>query len=240
MFIPLINDSHQRTNTVIVNKLDQLSPLSISKPPPSSYKDGEIKWTDVKQQFIYAIFGNQQYYKISTVYNLINTSLTPVEQTIALPPDTQHQNVLLTNINPLPIKTFSDIDGNFLAKYTVKPNSKLTINYEGYAILTTSSSNEYQNYMKNHFSKQKLYLLKTEDYWHLDSDNNMYNKINRTNPQTIYQFIIDNFDYDFERTKNPVIRLGAQKALINPLSSLCTEFTDTFIAVSRKSGFYSR
>ncbi|OGK20057.1 hypothetical protein A3C23_03730 [Candidatus Roizmanbacteria bacterium RIFCSPHIGHO2_02_FULL_37_13b] len=240
MFIPLINDSHQRTNTVIVNKLDQLSPLSISKPPPSSYKDGEIKWTDVKQQFIYAIFGNQQYYKISTVYNLINTSLTPVEQTIALPPDTQHQNVLLTSINPLPIKTFSDIDGNFLAKYTVKPNSKLTINYEGYAILTTSSSNEYQNYMKNHFSKQKLYLLKTEDYWHLDSDNNMYNKINRTNPQTIYQFIIDNFDYDFERTKNPVIRLGAQKALINPLSSLCTEFTDTFIAVSRKSGFYAR
>ena len=238
--IPIIYDRNQTDNVIHLKNINWLPPLSVSKPQPQYLDSSEIRWTNIDQKFLYAVFGNKQYYKITTVYNLFNNQLGSQSQEIALPPDTEYQSVLLQSIDPKPSAVNTDVDGNVLATYVLKPSSKLSVKYEGYAVLSTESDPEYQAYMKNQFQTQKKYLLKNQEYWQFYDDKQLMKKFGLTNPETIYQYILKNFEYDYKRVKTPVIRRGAWDAIKTPESSLCTEYTDTFIAISRKAGIYSR
>jgi hypothetical protein len=52
--------------------------------------------------------------------------------------------------------------------------------------------------------------------------------------------VINTLDYNYDKLKRKIKRLGAQQALTTPQLAVCTEYTDLFIALAREKGIYSR
>src|SRR3989338_3198556 len=59
-------------------------------------------------------------------------------------------------------------------------------------------------------------------------------------PENIYSYVTNELTYDKTRLSSSPDRRGAQNALQEPSSSLCTDFTDTFIALAREKGIMAR
>jgi len=130
VIIPTI-DRDARRNYKVVLHLPRTTDkkISIAKPKPDDIRQNEIVWNNVTDKTIYAVIGDKQYYRLKLNYHLKNPKLVPVYTDVAFPPDTLYQKVYLTSLNVLPSKTMTDEDGNFLARYILKPNQNLEISY---------------------------------------------------------------------------------------------------------------
>lgn len=179
-------------------------------------------------------FGNFQIYDFNLKYNLENKNLFPISTEIALPPNTNYQDISLEKIDPKPINVRIDKDGNWLAKYILPSTKKLEIFVNGKAkvYLNPKTEDLDQVSAKNY--------LKNQQYW--DSDNEKIKTLakNLKTPYAIYQYVVKTLKYDFERVKTNSPRLGSIKGLDNPNSAVCLEFTDLFIALSRAAGIPAR
>ena len=127
-------------------RIDQFSatisvPIQFSSPSFISPKDYTITQdpalTVLKfnsdtpmQQGITAIFGDRQTYSVNLSYQLSNTSVTPIETQIALPPDTPYQRVFINSIKPPPQALKHDDDGNWIATYSIEPKTEHDISYQ--------------------------------------------------------------------------------------------------------------
>ncbi|MFH1827524.1 MAG: transglutaminase-like domain-containing protein [bacterium] len=211
--------------------------ISISKPSPDFINKNVITWTNPNTKTIYAVFGNSQLYDLNLTYNLYNPKITNGYTDIALPPDLVNQKIIIKSIDPLPEKTYTDEDGNFLARYILKPRENKIIKFSAIAQI---SSEPRENVRLNDIKlleNKKRYLLNESSFWKID---NVDKYSNLKTPRDIYNFITANFKYDYDRVSKDIKRLGADYALKNPTSSVCTEFSDTFVALAREKGIFSR
>ncbi|KKR76174.1 MAG: Transglutaminase domain-containing protein [Candidatus Levybacteria bacterium GW2011_GWA2_40_8] len=179
-------------------------------------------------------YGDYQVYKFNLRYHLENTNLFPVKTEIALPPTTNYQDVSIDDIFPRPSNVVIDTDGNWLAKYTLKPRGKLEINVLGNAKinLMPRSSNESSEDLNKYLAPTK--------HWQADSSDIRKLAKELGTPEKIYDYVLDNLTYDFERVRKGQVRLGALKTLKNPDSAVCLEFSDLFIALARAAGIPAR
>ncbi len=179
-------------------------------------------------------FGEFQVYDFNLIYHLENKNLFPVSTEIALPPDTNYQEVFIKNINPKPVNVTVDRDGNWLAKYILDTGKSVDVNVIGKAKVFLNPKPEPLD--KN---LEKEYL-KQKDYW--NSDNKQIRELaaELKTPYAIYQYVVKTLSYDFSRVEKNSPRLGAVEALNNPNSAVCLEFTDLFIALSRAAGIPAR
>src|SRR3990170_1974372 len=72
---------------------------------------------DLGNSGISIAFGNFQIYNLDLKYHLENKNLFPISTEIALPPNTNYQDVAIDNIIPKPVNVRVDKDGNWLAQY---------------------------------------------------------------------------------------------------------------------------
>jgi hypothetical protein len=171
------------------------------------------------------LFGQSEYYQLDLIYQITNPTLSPGPTEIALPPDTPYQTVILNSITPAPTRVHRDLDGNWLASYNLDPNQTLEIDASLYLeVFPLPQSNSTLTNAKA--------LTKEQEFWEAKDSviTELADKLGT--PENIYNYLTTNLTYDYSRLSTPS-RLGASAALTNQSSALCTEYTDSFITLTR-------
>ena len=202
-------------------------------------------------QAISATFGEYQVVNFNISYELRNDSNWFVNREISLIPDVSNrQEVGIKELNPKPTEIIIDEDGNYLAKYRLGPKSQTKVTYQGSVRiygpkLDISSGGKFEELPYGLVEK----YTKQQEFW--ETENNEIKDISNTlkdpnlsvvlNAKKIYEFLTENYKYNYEIEKNPeVIRNGALKALTREALMGCMEFTDSFIAIARSMGIPAR
>src|SRR3989344_4170137 len=228
------------------------NPTSITPPPIKQTSDFNKLFliftkAQLSDQGVLANFGDKQLFDFDLNYHLENPNLVPVLTNIALPPDTDFQDVVFSRIDPQPINVTVDEDGNYLAWYKLARNQKLDVRVIGSSKLYIDSKT------KNPFLSDdlKLKYIKSTKYW--DSNHptirTKLTEILGSSPplsnfekaKLIQRWVANNLKYDSNRLSGKSVeRLGAVTALANPTEAVCMEFTDLFIALARAAGIPAR
>lgn len=202
-------------------------------PPPASGNHWD------KSQMIHggitAAYGSRQMFDILLSYYLENTSSDKKTQEISLPPDTTLQTVTMRSIEPKPKTVLSDADGNWLAQYDLSPGQKLEILVKATVVISLHSPTEFQGRQID----KELYTRPLPFWESTNARIQELAKIYKT-PRDIYMYVVNTLTYDYNRVNESPIRQGAVGALASPQQSICMEFTDLFIALSRAAGIPAR
>ena len=180
-------------------------------------------------------FGEFQVFSFVINYHLENPLNKTSEVIIPLPPDTAFQKVFYTQINPQPKEISLDADGNWLAKYDLFSRQRLDILATG-SVQIYSKERKFATPSANNLS---LNLQPTE-YWQVDDPEIIKIASTLVNAEDVYNYVVSNLSYNFERVKPNVQRLGAKAVLANPSEAICMEFTDLFITLARAKGIPAR
>lgn len=224
-------------------ELTLVVPLSFGKPafvspqPVSSSQDSQKRYLkfskkQIASSGVVGAFGEFQIFDFDLAYHLENNKLYPVKTEIALPPDTNYQQVSYTQISPEPKNVKVDVDGNFMAEYNLSPGEKLEIHARGQVKIFSRE--------KGHFRQENLdsYLVGQEFWGQTEKIKEIAQDLKT--PQNIYQYVVKTLDYDYSRVREGAKRLGAENVLRTPERAICTEYTDLFIALSRAAGIPAR
>ena len=238
VILPIVeNKENSNYKVTVLLPTDTEKKISISKPKPDIINNDRIVWTNPTGRTIYALFGDNQIYKTNLTYNLKNYNLTPQMMEIVLPPDTLYQKIYLNSLNYLPNYSYQDEDGNYIAKYLLGPLEKKIIEAGIYIELFSSPREEVIPIVRKYFSEQKKYLLSEQKYWQI-KDNPEYSQIKTISG--MYYYVVSKLKYNYKRVSSDNSRFGADKIMMEPDMAVCMEFTDLFIALSRKKGYFSR
>ena len=236
--IPKVNKANEFSSykrTVILPSGTSQPSVTIPRPSSVNSDDSRIilNYLGFPSDNISILIGDSLTYKLELAYFISNPTSSLVDTEIALPPDTEYQSVLLNSIEPSPKVINTDQDGNWLAVYSLKPN-------EISHIKTTVFVTVYPNTKLKipHDSSPKLIL--GNKYWDIDSQIVKSLQERLKTPEIIYDYLVENFSYNFEKIGVNNERLGVSKSLENPNNVICTEFTDSFIALARAKGIPSR
>lgn len=225
------NEAASFTRTLRVPSSFPHLKVSSLSPQSQNTEDGIRSYSFVGGggESLTALFGESVTYNVILVYSLKNTSAATGVTEIALPPDTAYQQVILKDINPKPSEIVIDPDGNWLARYTISSLEKKTVN----ATLQITVDPE-----PKYFDPSTSLPTDIEPYWEQGSSiKNLGRQLK--SPKNIYQYLLDTFTYDYSAISNQK-RLGAEAALKAPTTTICTEFSDTFVALSRSLNIPSR
>ena len=190
--------------------------------------------SDLENSGMSMAFGENQIYKFDLTYHLQNKNLFPIKTEIALPPNTNYQEILIDQISPKPTNVKLDNDGNWLAEYYLSPGKKINVNAKGRAKILLSPKKEI---------KTKLELaeyLKEKKYWQSSNDKIKKLASELKTPRAIYDYVVKHLNYDYSRVTSNKPRLGAIELVDNPSSAVCLEFTDLFVAIARAAGIPAR
>ncbi len=209
------------------------------KPTPSSINiqnGNQLNFTkqDLGSSGISIAFGNFQVYDFNLIYHLTNQNYFPITTEIALPPNTNYQDVQVNNFSQKPTNVKLDKDGNWLAQYSLEPHKNIDVKVSGKVKV-------YLNPKSQDLSSSDLTdYLKSQPYW--EADNAKIVDLAKTlkTPFAIYQYVAKTLNYDFNRVQTDSPRLGALQALNKPDSAVCLEFSDLFIALARAAGIPAR
>ncbi len=206
------------------------------KPAISPNTNVSLDFTkgQLQQSGISLAFGNEQSYDFNLAYHVKNNHVYPVRTEIALPPTTNYQEVVIQDISPKPSNVIIDKDGNWLAQYSLLPSETKDIMVNGKALLQLIPKKQVLS------SDDRAKYLKEQTYWQTSNEELKQLAATLKTPQAIYGYVVKTLHYDFGRVLNSNPRLGAVKALKDPQSAVCLEFTDLFITLARAAGIPSR
>lgn len=202
----------------------------LTKPDDSLYFPKDI----LKKSGISIAYGEVQIYYFNLKYHIKNSNLFPVSKKIVLPPSTNYQEVFIESIDKKPLKIATDKDGNSLATFYLLPFEKKDIKVVGNAKIFLKPKKQILSI------DQRREYLKELPYW--ETQNESIKKIANSlkTPKKIYEYVVNNLIYDYLRVLDKKPRLGAAQALKSPISAVCLEFTDLFIALSRAADIPAR
>jgi hypothetical protein len=241
MIPTLTGEEYENYQVIVYLPKETEKKISIAKPLPAKINkigtETQIIWQNPPTRTIYAIFGEGQFYQTQLTYYLNNPNPLPAYIELAFPPDTLYQKIFVQNISPKPAQIYSDLDGNFLARYFLYPKETKQILFEGVIAVYPLPRQEVIPIVKKMLEQQKKYLLTQKSYWQIENLSQLP-EVNQ--PRQIYNYVIDRLQYDFKQVEKRKKRLGANNALSNPNLAACTEYTDLFIALAREKGIMAR
>lgn len=179
-------------------------------------------------------FGTEQIYQYSLMYHLENTNFFPTQLTIALPPSTSYQDIILQKLTPKPDNIVQDTDGNWIASYVLLPSKRIDVLAQGQAFLHLHSKPEYIT------DQERSWYLSEQPYWQVNDSDIKTLAAQLKTPDAIYQYVVNTLTYDYSRISEDQQRSGAVDVLKNPKSAVCLEFTDLFITLARAAGIPAR
>ncbi len=226
IYVPGVADDDTLQNYIVsLNVPTTLGPLAYRTPAPA---DGR-HWNKNQMTHggIAAAYGNSQTFALRLGYFLQNPRLTPIKETIALPPDTAYQKIFIQSLEPKPTTVRRDPDGNWLATYVLNGGQKINIVAKLLATVTLSPKKEWTDSMLPDVYTKPL------QYWEAGDPAITQLAQRYTTPQAIYQYVVNTLSYSYDRVNQNPTRLGAVAALTSPKDAICMEFTDLFIAMAR-------
>lgn len=209
-----------------------LSPAPYEKKQTETQNTFLFTKTQLETGTISAIFGQVQIFDFALEYHLENSELGQTITEIALPPDTSRQKVSYKHLDPAPRNVHVDEDGNWIAEYLLKGRQKLDVSAVGQVkIFPPEKSGRFQKKPSpGHFAATQ--------FWPSDNPEIREMADRLSSVEEIYHFVLATLDYSDILAGET--RLGALGALQSPEKSLCTEFTDLFIALCRAKGVAAR
>jgi len=227
------NDTINITVNVPVS-FGKLSFSSIQLAPPlisGNQYQINLSTKQIVNKKILLVFGNYQLFDFELKYFLRNPSTDTINTEIAIPPTTSNQSVIYSDITPIPNDVIIDPDGNWLAQYQLSPKEEISIIASGQVKITSLN-------LKSNETNLEPYI-KAQPFW--PSNDQVIKKIGEKlkTPKDIHKYAVNTLSYDYERINSPD-RKGALEALNTPNESLCTEFTDLFVTLSRATGVPAR
>lgn len=180
-------------------------------------------------------YGDYQLFKFHLKYHLSNPKIFPIFTEITLPSDNAYQRLRFERIEPQPVATRQDEDGNWLARYDLSPGEKLDVEVLGIAKVLAFPD---ANYLQTQVTSSKF--LSEQKYWEVSDSEIQKIGLELKTPKAIYDFVVSTLKYDYEKVQSGGQRVGAKEALKNPTKAICVEFTDLFIALARAAGIPAR
>lgn len=192
-------------------------------------------------------FGDSTIYHLNFNFPLSNDGALSKTMTVTLPPDLNNQKSYVDSLNPAPIDTRLDEDGNVLADYHLKPHQQITVTTDisgqvKYLEYDLSASGKKADIPADLVSK----YTKPTHYWTADSTvTSEAKKVTDPNApvinnvQAIYKDVVAKLSYNDNKIKFN-IRQGATAALANPTNAVCLEYADLTIAMLRSVGIPAR
>lgn len=208
-------------------------------PNPKSYTQNTYVFSGsgLSDSVIKAAFGDFQSFSFDIDYQLQNSSPKTMLQYITLPPDTAYQHLYYSDIKPPPENVVVDVDGNWSAGYSVPAKKTLSVKITGQVHIQPFPGN-----LSLSPDTQTLnsYLNPTTDWPVNDPGIRELVKTIKT-PAAIYRYVVDTLTYN----NSPAVsrhnqRRSISDILSNPQNSICTDFTDLFITLSRAAGIPAR
>jgi len=194
------------------------------------------------------IFGDSTIYEVNFNYPLENKSNFTSTFTIALPPNTSGQKVLVQKLDPQPKSTRLDGDGNILADYDVAAKSKIVVqtNVTGlisYIDYNLSESGTPADIPAGLITK----YTSPQQYWPSDNPeivakaNELIKGKNTVAEQVraINDYVVSTLTYNDEKIKYN-IRQGGFKALQDPSNAVCLEYSDLTVSLLRAAKIPAR
>jgi transglutaminase-like putative cysteine protease len=220
-------------------KLGKISPTPDTVEEANSRTNFVFTKNSIGTSGIGASFGDYQVFKFKLIYRYKNNNLYTAKATIALPPDTEYQSLYYENIDPRPKSMEYDESGNYLATYNIKSGQTLEVIASGFVQIFNSDA----NLQKPHsWSKEELKKFTKEDKY-IDSGNQLIQKKAKElkDIKEIYNFVTTSLKYDYTRLESDSLgRRGSLAALSKPEQSICTDFSDLFVALARAKGIPAR
>lgn len=212
------------------------APESFGKPSYTKPESTDLVFSknEILKSGISIAYGARQTYKFTLKYHLKNPNFYPKNIEIALPPNTNYQEVFIGSIDTQPKTVTIDKDGNWLAVFSLSPLEKKDVSVAGFARISTSPSR-----VALTDDEMRLYTNPTK-YWNSDDPEIIKLADELKTPEDIYKYVTRTLSYDLSRVENKKPRLGGKKALSNPESAVCLEFSDLFITLSRAAGIPAR
>lgn len=232
-----------RANEASYYKRQIIVPPSLGEPRVATPKasmmsqDEEgirLEYVGFPNNSISLLFGESLTYELNLTYHLSNKFPSSTDTELALPPDTEYQRVLVGELSPPPQSIKLDVDGNWLAVYPLKASSQQEIKAK--LFVTLHPQPQYKITMPTDLTA----LTKPTKYWDTKSTSITTLAHKLTTPEQIYNYLVENLSYDFSKIGQGADRLGGSKALNNPGSAICTEFTDSFVTLARAAGIEAR
>lgn len=249
--IPKVNKSEELRNTSINIFIPSFyGPLMYVSPKPNSViKSDQVEYSFTNNQVysdgISIVLGDFQLFNFEIFYELKNDSVVlSKEFSIPFPPDVEkQQKIYLTKLSEYPESFSVDDNGNYIAKYTLKPDSQLNIKLYGLVKVFNREININNGGLISNIPKEMIQkYTKPQRYWETKAssianiasslkDENL--KVSE-NANKAYSYVIETLRYSKERQSRKYLeRFGASKAMENPDNAVCMEFTDLLIAILR-------
>ncbi|MDQ3098939.1 MAG: transglutaminase domain-containing protein [bacterium] len=239
--IPKISSNGLKEYIVTVSVPASFGAASTIFPKPASAEEAGIhtNYTFSTEQMIMSgitmNFGDKQVYTMGLTYHLSNSQRNSVYTEIALPMNTPFQTVVYESILPKPQSVIADEDGNYIAKYILKPKETIQVQVIAKAIVYLSRQNK-----EVLSDTQRKVLTQKQPYWDVDDPQIASLAATLKTPENIYRYVVDTLTYNSSKTNTNIDRVGAKGILSSPENSVCMEFTDLFIALARAAGIPTR
>jgi len=186
----------------------------------------------LSDQSITLAFGETQIFNFNLSFFLENDLDITENFQIPLPPDTDTQTIIYTNIDPTPQNINIDSDGNFLAQYQLLPNQKINIIAKGQVQIHAPNPNFPQ-------IEPQTFHTQTDQFWPVSNPTIITHAKTLQSPRKIYDFVVNTLVYNPNLIQDAT-RKDPLESLLEPQNSLCTDFTDLFISIARASSIPSR
>lgn len=224
------------TYTTTISVPDDFGKASIIKPAKQAKEGESIKLSkdDVGQSGVYILYGDRQYYSFNLNYNISNPNLFPVRTEIALPPQTNYQNVLISAFSEEPVNVDRDGDGNWIAEYRLLPQQRKSVIVKGIIEILSQPREESLT------NKQLKEYTTSKKYWDLGNQKTRDDIKELKSAEDIYNYVQKTLTYNYKKIATDNLRLGGQGALTDVKNSVCLEFTDLFISIARAKGIPAR
>jgi len=203
---------------------------------------------DLNNNSVQLLFGDSTTYKVNFAYPLKNDSSSKKDFEIALPPSTSSQTVFIEKIDPAPLSTRVDADGNVIAKYILDGNQSLKVKvdvladvkYIEYNLKNSGTISDIPQSLKNDYTKSTKYWpsnneqIKQKAQEITQGKNSVAEKV-----KAINDYVIQTLNYNNDKIKYN-IRQGGLEALNNPNNVVCLEYSDLSISLLRAAGIPAR
>ncbi len=213
-----------------------ISPNPVSTSQENNYQVYNFTKNQIAQAGVKAAFGQFQVFDFIFNYHLQNNSVISVVTEISLPPDTAFQKIYYQSLEPKPENVRVDEDGNWLAKYHLSGNQKLNIEAIGKVKVFSQPQKDFL--LPSSTTLQEN--LGEQEYWPVYHSSIQAIATEMKSVKEIYNYVVSHLSYDFDRVEQGVERQGALSALEKPNESICMEFTDLFITLTRAIGIPAR
>lgn len=239
VYVPVTSTSSEIT--VVEQHISVIAPLSWGEVWYTSFPYERVETSEnnrivqyrigdeVHRNPLLVVFGTEQWYTVSARYVLTNDSPERVKQHIALIPDIDnYQEIFDFTFDVEPLEIDIDVDGNWLATYTLEKNSQITINHSVKVRMIKGKARIAQD------ERSLIQYTIPDVYWQSNDPAILELAKQYTSPRDVYDYVVSEYSYGVERAETAGIeRLGALNSLENKEHAVCMEYTDITIALLR-------